>query len=201
MQSDTKDSYLTLASANESVLKEKGSRFLAFVWPVQNEEEIKLRLDQLGKNYPDATHHCYAYVLKKEQYRSNDDGEPKGAAGLPILNQIRSKNLNFVLLVVVRYFGGTKLGLSPLIKAYKTAALEALGQAKIIEKPWLQELLLSFGYLQMNGVMKLIKKYDALITGQEAGETCEIRILLQMKYLDPFLENLSLQKIEWKLRG
>ena len=131
----TKPSYRTIAEPCEGVYKEKGSKFLAFAFPVADEADIKEHLNRLKKKYHDARHHCYAYILKDESaYRVNDNGEPSGTAGLPIYGQLRSKNLSYVLIVVVRYFGGKKLGVGGLRQAYKTAAAAALENAIVIEK-------------------------------------------------------------------
>ncbi|PLX14682.1 MAG: YigZ family protein, partial [Marinilabiliales bacterium] len=130
------DQYLTISKPSEGLFKDRGSKFLAFAYPVSSEEEIKAFQEQLRSDYHDARHHCYAYMLgpKKENYRANDDGEPSSTAGKPILGQIRSFDLTNILIVVIRYFGGTKLGVGGLINAYKTAAEEALKNAKIIRK-------------------------------------------------------------------
>lgn len=127
--------YRTISGPAKAELREKGSRFLAFAFPVQDEEAIKNHLDDLREKYPDATHHCYAWVLgaEGEQYRANDDGEPGNSAGKPIHRQILSANLTFVLVVVVRYFGGTKLGIPGLIHSYGKAAEEVLKQVSVIE--------------------------------------------------------------------
>lgn len=125
--------FFTIAHPGEGFYKEKGSKFLAYAYPVQNEEDVKARLEELRKQYYDARHHCYAYIigLKQQVFRANDDGEPNHSAGDPILGQIRSANLTNCLVVVVRYFGGTKLGVGGLITAYKTAAEEALKEVEI----------------------------------------------------------------------
>lgn len=172
------DTYLSIAQPTEALFKEKGSKFIAFAYPVENEQEIKEKLDQLRKKYYDATHHCYAYMLGKDKknFRANDDGEPNGTAGLPILGQLKSKNITNVLVVVVRYFGGTKLGASGLVSAYKTAASEALSQAKIIEKILTKSINFSFNYLQMNDVMKFIKDYELKILSQNFDNECQITL-------------------------
>jgi uncharacterized YigZ family protein len=174
----TMDTYLSIAQPTEALFKEKGSKFIAFAYPVENEQEIKEKLDVLRKKYYDATHHCYAYMLGKDKknFRANDDGEPNGTAGLPILGQLKSKNITNVLVVVVRYFGGTKLGASGLVSAYKTAAAEALSQAIIIEKILTQSITFGFNYLQMNEVMKLIKEYELKILSQNFDSECQITL-------------------------
>lgn len=172
------DSYLTLAGTSEIIFKEKGSKFLGFAYPVSSEEDIKQVLDGLRKKYYDAHHHCYAYVLGKamDHYRANDDGEPNHSAGDPILGQIRSNNLTNVLIVVVRYFGGTKLGVSGLIQAYRTTAAEAISANTIREEIVSSLIKCSFDYIQMNQVMKIIKDYQLEIIHQEFDNTCQITL-------------------------
>jgi uncharacterized YigZ family protein len=170
------DIYYTLAQVSEATFKDKGSKFMAFAYPADNEAVIKEYLQQLRKKYFDATHHCYAYIWgeKSENYRANDDGEPNNSAGMPILGQIRARNLTNVLVVVVRYFGGTKLGVSGLVQAYKTASAEALDNALIIEKHCLEEFKVQFEYPQMNQVMKILKEVEAHISAQTMDLNCVI---------------------------
>jgi uncharacterized YigZ family protein len=167
-----------LATASEGLFKEKGSKFFAFAYPVKTEQEIKGILEGLRKKYFDARHHCYAYMLgkNKDVFRTNDDGEPNHSAGDPILGQIRSHSLTNVLIVVVRYFGGTKLGVGGLINAYKTAAAEAILNNKVIETEDQKELTLHFGYQEMNQVMKLVKEYDLEMVAQKFDNICEINL-------------------------
>jgi len=174
----TQDTYRTIATPTESIYKEKGSKFLAFAYPVYSEEEIKEHLAELRKKYFDARHHCYAYTLgaDKTRYRANDDGEPNHSAGDPILGQIRSADLSNVLVIVVRYFGGTKLGVSGLINAYKTATADALSEATIIEKHETILLDIYFEYPQMNDVMSLIKDYNLDVRNQQFELTCKLTI-------------------------
>ena len=152
MAHDAGDSYLTIASASEAVYKEKSSKFLAYAYPVKSEEEIHGILDELHKRYYDATHHCYAWRLGPhgESYRANDDGEPSGTAGRPILGQLLSNELTDCLIVVVRYFGGTKLGVPGLIAAYKESAAAAIEAAEIIERTVDRIITVRFSYLAMN---------------------------------------------------
>ena len=187
------DSFLTLADTSEGLLKERGSRFLYFAFPVANEEEIKTQLGVLRKKYFDATHHCYAWVLGKagEQYRANDDGEPNHSAGDPILGQIRSHQLCNVLIVVVRYFGGTKLGVSGLIQAYKAAAAQAILENRIVRE-WVKVRLdLIFPYQAMNEVMKLIKSLDLEILKQELQLECSYQIQMREGLLAEVSEKLE----------
>ena len=173
-----KDDYNTIKHESEGFYKEKGSKFLAFAYPLEDEDAIKEKILALKKKYCDARHHCYAYILgyTGEQYRANDDGEPNHSAGDPILGQIKSNNLTNTLIVVVRYFGGTKLGISGLINAYKTAAADAISNNQIIKKLIIQELKLQFTYPQMNQVMKLVKDFDLKIIGQKMELSCEMTL-------------------------
>ncbi|MEM1137466.1 MAG: YigZ family protein [Bacteroidota bacterium] len=169
------DAYLTLADLSKGLFKEKGSKFLSFAFPVTQEQEVKEHLQALKKIYYDARHCCYAYILDKNIYRVSDDGEPMNSAGNPILGQIRSKNLSNVLIVVVRYFGGTKLGVSGLVNAYKTAASSALENGKIITAFKMQRGQLQFQYPKMNEAMKLIKEFELKILTQKFELNCLIQ--------------------------
>ena len=171
------DTYFTIDKPAEAVFKDKGSKFLAFAYPVENEKQIKEILVQLKKEYHTANHHCYAYRLgaDKLNFRANDDGEPGNTAGRPILGQLQSNDLTDVLIVVVRYFGGTLLGVSGLINAYKTSAAEAIKAATIIEKQILFSYSIQFAFEQLNDVMKLLKQLDCKINGQQFDTRCEIR--------------------------
>ncbi|PSL01458.1 YigZ family protein [Cecembia rubra] len=187
------DTYLTLKEDSEGLYKEKGSKFLAFAYPVRNEAEIKDKLDQLRKKYYDARHHCYAYILGKDQsiFRANDDGEPNHSAGDPILGQIRSHQLCNVLIVVVRYFGGTKLGVGGLIHAYKTAASDAIANNEIITAVLHERVKLDFEYLNMNEVMKLIKDYELQIIEQHFENQCQIILEVRQKLLEEITNKIS----------
>lgn len=180
MTPDT-DTYLSLKNASEGLYKEKGSKFLAFAYPVATDEQIKEKIESLKKQYYDARHHCYAFVLKPEEgreetFRANDDGEPAHSAGDPILGQIRSHNLLDVLVVVVRYFGGTKLGVSGLVNAYKTAAADAIAHNQIIEKVIKKQLSIQYEYTTTNEVMQLIQQYDLDILEQNFEENCYYKL-------------------------
>lgn len=172
------DAYLTISSITEGVYKEKGSKFLGFAHPITTENEVKEILEKIKKRYYDASHHCYAYRIgvEQEKTRAYDDGEPAHTAGTPILGQIRSKNLTNVLIIVVRYFGGTKLGVGGLITAYKNAAAEALANAQIIEKRILLKLLIQFDYSHTNDVMGLLKQYKIKILSQKFDTSSELVI-------------------------
>ena len=194
------DTYLTISNVSEGLYKEKGSKFLAFAYPVSHENEIKDILDSLRKQYYDARHHCYAYILGKNQdhYRANDDGEPNHSAGDPILGQIRSKNLTNTLIVVIRYFGGTKLGVGGLISAYKTAAFEALENNEIIEAIIKKNVTLKFDYLAMNDVMRLVKDLDLEILSQDFDNTCKMTVSIREGVIDIFeskINDLELVKV------
>ncbi len=155
------DTYYVLQQATEFQFKEKGSKFLAFALPVQTEEQAKQQLTELRKKYYDATHHCYAYTVGHPQAvtRQSDDGEPSGTAGLPIQNQIRAKGVKNVLVVVVRYYGGTKLGVAGLVQAYKTAAAGVLDKAKL-QTCYLTALLsVKVPFAHLNDVMMIAKKH------------------------------------------
>ncbi len=187
------DTYLSISQPAESLFKEKGSKFIAFAYPVENEQDIKEKLDLLRKKYYDATHHCYAYILGKDKknFRANDDGEPNGTAGLPILGQIKSKNITNALVVVVRYFGGTKLGVGGLVSAYKTAAAEVLSQSKIIEKILSQSITFHFDYLQMNEIMKIIKDYELKILSQKFDNQCEITLQVREDLVEEITKKIA----------
>lgn len=163
------DSYFTIEKSAEGVFKDKGSKFLAFIYPVQNESEIKNQLASLRKEHPSARHHCYAWRLgaDKAAYRANDDGEPSNTAGKPILAQIQANDLSNVLIVVVRYFGGTLLGVSGLINAYKNAAADAIKNSVIVEKFVLFEYRIGFDFEDMSSVMRILKDHHCKIITQE----------------------------------
>ena len=166
---EIKDTYTTLAQATEEILfKEKSSKFFGYAFPIESEEEVKPILDQLRKLHPHAVHYCYAYQIGTEKisYRANDDGEPSNSAGAPIYGQIQSFGLTNVLVVVVRIFGGIKLGVGGLITAYKTTAQLALEEAEIIEKTIDIAFLISFDYKNMNKVMRVIKEKKLAIVTQ-----------------------------------
>lgn len=190
---EIEDSYLTLKTTSEGLYKEKGSKFLAFAYPVDSEDQIKETLDELRKRYYDARHHCYAYILGKNQdiYRANDDGEPNHSAGDPILGQIRSHQLTNVLIVVIRYFGGTKLGVGGLISAYKTAAAEAIENNEIIIAIVHSRLVVDFDYLAMNDVMKIIKDFDLQIVNQKFDNICRLEIQVREKFKAKVIEKFE----------
>ncbi|MFT2010086.1 IMPACT family protein [Pontibacter sp. 13R65] len=187
------DTYRTLAAPAEGLYKEKGSKFISLAYPVYSEEEIKEIYAGLKKQYYDARHHCYAYSLgaDKSRYRANDDGEPNHSAGDPILGQIRSADLSNVLVVVVRYFGGIKLGVSGLIHAYKTAAADAIANASIIEKHEMALLQVNFEYLQMNEVMSLVKEYNLEMRDQQFELSCKLTLEVRKSLQDEVTTKLE----------
>ncbi len=190
------DTYQTLAAPAEGLYKEKGSKFIALAYPVYSEDDVKEALAALRKQYYDARHHCYAYLLgaDKSRYRANDDGEPNHSAGDPILGQIRSADLSNVLVVVVRYFGGTKLGVGGLIHAYKTATADALAQALRVVEYEKALLEVHFPYPQMNDVMRLIKTHDLEIKQQQFLLDCRLVLQVRRKLEEEVTERL--QEIE-----
>ena len=172
------DTYKTLAAPSEGIYKEKGSKFLAFAYPVRNLDEVKVHLEQLRKDYFDARHHCYAYILgpRKDAFRANDDGEPSGTGGRPIHGQLLSADLTDTLIVVVRYFGGILLGASGLANAYKTAARDAIDHATIIEKTIDVRYRLFFAYEAMNYVMRILKEFDLKPENQQFDLDCSLEV-------------------------
>lgn len=185
--------YKTIGTLSEGNYKEKGSRFLSYAFPVKSEEEIKQQLTVLRKKYHDARHHCYAYVLGKEGniHRANDDGEPNHSAGDPILGQIKSHGLTNVLIVVVRYFGGIKLGVGGLIQAYREAAADALANNEILETEDFQFMKIKFGYLSMNEVMKIVKDYQLGILEQHFDNSCEMELNVADSVMEQVRNKLS----------
>ena len=192
----TNDSYRSIASRSEGLFKDNGSRFIALAFPVESETEIKEIVSSLKKEYHDARHHCYAYRLgyRGDIFRANDDGEPSSSAGRPILGQIDASGLSDILVVVVRYFGGIKLGIPGLIRAYKTSTADAISNARIIEKIASRRFRLSFGYLNMNDVMKTVKEMELSPCRQEFGMECTMEVPVRLSLADKFLETCS--KIE-----
>ncbi len=170
------DTYKTVSAPSEGLFKDKGSRFISYLYPVTTEEEIKEIIQQVKKAHHSARHHCYAWRLGREniRFRANDDGEPSSTAGKPILGQLTSFELTNVLLVVVRYFGGTLLGTSGLINAYREAASEAIGNAVVETRIIEAEYRLQFGYNELNQVMQIIKNENLKQTAIQLEESCRI---------------------------
>jgi uncharacterized YigZ family protein len=184
------DHFFTLSKSSNGLYKEKGSKFISSAFTVSSIDDINSKLEELQKEYHDARHHCYAYILGHDatQFRANDDGEPNHSAGDPILGQLRSYNLTNSLIVVVRYFGGTKLGISGLINAYKTAAEEAINNNIIVKEFITSTIQLSYPYSCTTEVMKLIDKFNLKILSQEFLENCslqaEVVISSKLRLLD-----------------
>ena len=187
------DAYRSIAARSEGLFKDNGSRFIALAYPVETEEEVREIVASLKKEYHDARHHCYAYRLgyKGDRFRANDDGEPSGSAGRPILGQIDSMGLSDVLVVVVRYFGGIKLGIPGLIRAYRTSTADALGRAEIVEKVAGKRFRLTFDYLSMNGVMKVLKDLGLSPAGQDFGLQCSMDVRVRLALEEDFRSRLS----------
>ena len=188
------DTYNTITFPSPEILyKEKNSKFYGYAFPVTSEEEIKNHLDSLRKQHHGAVHFCYAFQLgtDKIQYRANDDGEPSNSAGMPIYGQIQSFGITNVLVVVVRFFGGVKLGVGGLISAYRTAAQMALEESQIIEKTIDVSFEISFDYKNMNKVMRVIKEKNLEIVSQEMNESCKIVIATRKKNAEMIFDIFS----------
>jgi uncharacterized YigZ family protein len=185
--------YHTIEKPSVAEFKDRGSKFIAYAYPVADVKEFKEKLGALKKVHTKAVHHCFAYRLGLEgtNYRVSDDGEPSGTAGRPILGQIDSKQLTNVLIVVVRYFGGTLLGVPGLINAYKTSAALALDAASMIQKPVLINYRMQFDYTQMNEVMKLVKQFDCVVLKNETQLFCSLEIGVPKKMVDEVLSKLK----------
>ena len=188
-----KDSYLSVPAPAEGLFKDNGSRFISYAYPVETEEDVKEIVTELKKRYHDARHHCYAYRLGYlgDRFRANDDGEPSSSAGRPILGQIDSRGLSDTLVVVVRYFGGIKLGIPGLIRAYKTSSAEALDKAGKVEKIAGKWHRVSFGYQDMNQVMKVLKDMDVRQKDQEFGASCGLSAWVRLSSVEDFRKRLA----------
>ena len=186
----TKDTYKSIAEPAEGLFKDNGSRFIALAYPVETEDEIKEIVQRLKKEYHDARHHCYAWRLglDGEPWRANDDGEPSGSAGRPILGQIDSAGLSDILVIVVRYFGGIKLGIPGLIRAYKTSTADALASARVIEKVAGRWYTLHFPYDSLPAVMKLAKDMDLPQRNQSFLSECTLDVRVRLSAEQDFLE-------------
>lgn len=193
----TSDTYKSISAPSKGIYKELGSKFLAFAYPVETEEEIKQILASLRKEYFDARHHCYAWRLglSGEPFRMNDDGEPSSTAGRPIHGQLLSQELSDILVVVVRYFGGVKLGVPGLIRAYKTATQDALTNATVIEKIAGEHFTVKFGYLQMNDVMKVLKEMGITPLKQSFDLDCTLEVRVRLTQIEDFRKQLAFCQI------
>jgi uncharacterized YigZ family protein len=188
-----KDSYKSISSESRGLFKDNGSRFIAHAYPVETEEEVKEIVAALKKEYDDARHHVYAYRLgyMGDKFRANDDGEPSGSSGRPVLGQIDSCGLSDILVVVVRYFGGIKLGIPGLIRAYKTSTADALANAEIVEKIASKLYRVHFGYMNMNSVMKVFKDMDLVQKNQSFDMECSMDTSVRLSLVDTFLERMA----------
>ncbi|WP_294308011.1 YigZ family protein [uncultured Chryseobacterium sp.] len=185
------------------LLKEKGSKFIGFAFPVNNEEELKTALEKIRSEHPKATHHCYAFRmgLHGENYRANDDGEPSGSAGLPIYNQLLANEITNVLVISVRYYGGTKLGVSGLVKVYKESAKITLEEAHIITRELETTIEIQFNFNQQNLIFTLLSKYDAKVLQFDAHEKCIVTASLKLSQKESISEKLSeMQYVSFKYK-
>lgn len=183
----------SIARASQGSYKEKGSKFLSFAFPVTSLADVQTKLQELRRVYHDASHHCYAWILgaDKGQHKSHDDGEPRHSAGDPILGQIRSKGLTNVLVVVVRYFGGTKLGVGGLVGAYKQAAEDALSHAEIQLKFVTESIHIKYAYADTSAVMKIVNDFGIEIINPVFGEWCEATLLYKKEFEGQMMQALS----------
>lgn len=186
------DTYRTIESKAEGLYKEKGSRFMAFAFPVHTEEEIKTILEGLRDKYYDARHHCYAWRLgtDKQRFRINDDGEPSSTGGKPIFGQLVSNDLTNILIVVVRYFGGIKLGVSGLMNAYRAAAADALEHAVVVERTENEVVKIKFSYAVLNDVMRIIKDMEPEVIERDFALECRMTLALRKTLLPVLQERL-----------
>lgn len=189
----SEDTYKTIVAPSEGLYKDKGSKFLAFATPVQTADEAMAFIEKIRKEYHDARHVCYAYMLGHEHntFRSNDDGEPSGTAGKPILGQINSANLTNIAVAVVRYFGGILLGTSGLIVAYKTAAAEAINAAETVEKLVEQPIMFTYGYESMNQVMRIVKDFSLNIIKHEQDFNCRLTVMCRLTLVDAVVDKVE----------
>ena len=186
------DSYKSISSPSTGVYRDLGSKFISLAYPVSSEEDVKSILSAVKKDYFDARHHCYAYRIgqKGELWRFNDDGEPSSSAGRPILGQLLSNELSDILIVVVRYFGGTKLGIPGLIKAYRSAAADAILNAIIVEKTATKEIVIKFDYISTDPVMKMVRSSGAHIISQNFDLDCTLTVKIGISSADQLIVSL-----------
>jgi len=187
------DTYLTIDKPGEGIFRDRGSKFLGFAYPISSDQDIKMIVTNLKQEHTRANHHCWAmrWTTDRSVFRLNDDGEPSGTAGRPILNTLLSRNLTNIAVVVVRYFGGTLLGVPGLINAYRTAAELALNEVKVIEKTVNDVYTISFDYLQMNDIMRLIKEDNLEILHQQFDNSCEIKVSVRKMQVNQVLGRLQ----------
>lgn len=187
------DTYKTISFPSEGIFKDKGSKFIAYAYPLRQEDEVKELVAGLKSEHPKARHHCWAYRLTPDRsvYRVNDDGEPSGTAGRPILNTLLSNDLTNILVVVVRYFGGTLLGVPGLIHAYKAATQEALNAAEVVEQTVNDIYWVSFGYEQMNDVMRVVKDEGIGVLKQDFDNRCALELEIRQRQVNQVLGRLQ----------
>lgn len=187
------DTFKSLEAPSEGLYKEKGSKFLAFAYPVTSEEEVKRHLECIRKEYYDARHHCYAYRLGLDGsvWRMNDDGEPSSTAGRPILGQIQSAGLSDILIVVVRYFGGIKLGVPGLINAYRSAAADAVSNGRIVEKTAAETFAVTFDYTGMDRVMRVMKDMGLSPLRFDTDNVCRLEMSVRLRDTDRFIQRMT----------
>lgn len=191
-----KEKYTTIKTNSSGFYSDKGSKFLSFAYPVKDEDEVKVYINEIKKKYHDARHHVYAYIIgyDNENYRANDDGEPANSSAMPVLGQIRSFGLTNVLIVVVRYFGGIKLGIPGLINAYKSSARDALENAEKVERNITRNCIITFDYQDINFVMKNVKDFNADVKMQDFKEICKIFIEISISLHEDLIRTLSKNK-------
>ncbi len=190
------DTYFTIEEAAEGIFRDKGSKFIAYAYPFKDENKLKEIIGELKSLHPKARHHCWAYRLSPDRtvFRVNDDGEPSGTAGRPILNALLSKDVTNILVVVVRYFGGTLLGVPGLINAYKTATQEALANAVVVEKTVNDVYQIDFEYLAMNDVMRVIKDENITVLDQQFDNACVMTVEMRKMQVNTFMQKM--EKVE-----
>lgn len=186
------DSYQTISTPAEGIFRDRGSKFISYAYPIRSEADIKPLLTQIRSVHPKANHHCWAMRLSPDRsvFRVNDDGEPSGTAGRPILNVLLSKDITNILVIVVRYFGGTLLGVPGLINAYKTAAIDALDHAEIISDTVKDVYTIEFDYLQMNDVMRVIKELNVPVLKQQMTTNCQMEIAVRKMQVNAVTDKL-----------
>ncbi|MEO6150330.1 MAG: YigZ family protein [Mucilaginibacter sp.] len=187
------DTYLTIEKPAEGLFTDRGSKFLGYAFPIKSESEIKTLLNQVRSNHPKAAHHCWAMRLTPDRsvFRINDDGEPSGTAGRPILNTLLSHDITNVLVIVVRYFGGTLLGVPGLINAYKTATEEALKKAAVIKKTVNDVYSIEFDYMQMNDVMRIVKETDLTVIDQQFDNRCVMTLSIRQSQVNAAISRIN----------
>ncbi|MBD1428567.1 IMPACT family protein [Sphingobacterium litopenaei] len=190
------DTYFTIEEPAEGIFRDKGSKFIAYAYPFKDENKLKEIIGELKSLHPKARHHCWAYRLSPDRtvFRVNDDGEPSGTAGRPILNALLSKDVTNILVVVVRYFGGTLLGVPGLINAYKTATQEALANAVVVEKTVNDVYQIDFEYLAMNDVMRVIKDENITVLDQQFDNACVMTVEMRKMQVNTFMQKM--EKVE-----